>query len=194
MKKTLVLLYCCCLGFCLSGQELWGIDPTNSSIQFQVPHLLISKVTGRFNNFNAGIQTAQADTFDGAKVEAILKVKNIDTGNQQRDHHLLQADFFEEDKHPDISFLNGTIKYLEDNNFQLTGELTIKGISKPVTLTGTFGGFAEMWGQKRAGFSAKGTINRFDFKIQFSDKLDNGGWVVGEEITIIMDLEFVKKG
>ena len=93
MKKSLILCFLTGLAIFVQGQNTWGLDPTNSSIQFEVSHLLISKVPGTFNNFNAQINTQSDDGFDQAKLEAVIKVESIDTGNKQRDQHLLQSDF-----------------------------------------------------------------------------------------------------
>jgi len=172
--------------------ETWTLDPSNSSIRFEVSHLVISTVPGSFNSFNVQLQPQKENSFDQSKLDAVIKVESINTGNKQRDGHLLQSDFFDAATYPNISFQNASLVFSDETNFQITGDLTIKKQTKKVTFDGTFGGYANMWGKKRAGFSASGKINRFDFGISYSDRLDSGGWVVGDEITFHINLEFVK--
>jgi len=191
--KNLFILISCFLITNVSAQDTWGVDPSNSSIEFKVAHLLISNVTGSFNIFKAQLETANSDSFQDAKVEAIIDVKSIDTRNKQRDNHLKQSDFFDTEKYPEIKFENGSLKIDDDKAVTVTGDLTLKEITKKVTLKGLHGGQATMWGQKRAGFTAEGKINRFDFGLSFNEKLDNGNLLVGEEVTIILNLEFVKQ-
>ena len=193
LKRSLILMFFTGFAILSQGQDSWAIDQSNSSIQFKIGHLLISSINGGFNDFTAQIMPEKENSFDHAKLESVIKVESIDTGNNQRDKHLLQSDFFEVNSFPEITFNNATLVFTNEDSFQVSGDLSIKSVTKRVTFNGTFGGYAEMWGQERAGFSAIGKINRFDFGISFNDTLDSGGLVVGEEVTFILNLEFVKQ-
>ncbi len=194
MKKCLLfLLFIFIYQANIKAQQSWKIDPSNSSIEFKVRHLLISTVPGSFNTFTASLETSKEGSFDEATIEANIQVNSVDTRNKQRDAHLLESDFFEAKNFPEITFKNASLKFEDKENFKITGMLSIKGLTKEVTFTGQFGGVAQMWGKNRAGFTATGTINRFDFGIQFNDKLDNGGMVVGKEVTFVLNMEFVQQ-
>jgi polyisoprenoid-binding protein YceI len=193
MINRLILLLLSSLLSVEYGAETWALDPTNSSIQFNVSHLLISTVPGTFNDFEVQIHPQIENSFDQTKLEAVIKVESIDTGNKQRDSHLLKSDFFDSTVYPNITFQNALLVFSNETNFQVIGDLTIKEHTKKITFDGTFGGFARMWGKERAGFSATGKINRFDFGINYNDKLASGSWIVGEEIIFHLNLEFVKR-
>ncbi len=171
----------------------WSLDPTHSEIQFKVKHLMISTVTGGFNKFTGTVET-EGDNFTTAKVHFTADIDSINTNNEHRDEHLRNADFFEADKHPKLEFTGKRMEKIDDENFKLHGSLTLKGITKPITLDIEFGGITQdPWGNTRSGFSINGKINRKDFGMDFNAVGETGGLLLGEEIKLIANTEFVKE-
>ena len=167
----------------------WAIDPVHSSINFWVRHLMVSKVRGKFTNFSGEIVTAD-DPFKSSAT-AVIDLKSISTGNDQRDEHIRSADFFEVETYPTMTY-HSTGAHFEDGNYVLDGELTLKGVTKNVPLVLELNGFGpDPYGGTRAGFSASGEINRGDFNVSFNAPLQNGGVVVGDKITLHLEIEAV---
>jgi len=170
----------------------WQIDPAHSLVEFAVRHLMISTVKGRFGDV-AG--TIQIDGNDPAKsvVDVTINVASIDTREPQRDTHLRSADFFDADRFPTLRFRSTRVSG-GPGQLLVTGDLTIRDVTREVTLTVTPEGQGkDPWGGERAGYSAKTKINRSDFGLTWNQVLEAGGVVVGEEIKISIDVEFVKK-
>lgn len=164
----------------------WNLDPTHSEITFKVKHMMISNVKGEFRNFSAEIE-AEDDTFKNAKVNATIQTDSIDTNNADRDAHLKGEDFFNASKNPTITFSSDSL------NDDITGDLTINGITKPVKLDVDFGGInVDPWGNTKAGFSFEGKINRKDFGLNWNAALETGGVLVSDEVKIAGELQFVK--
>lgn len=170
----------------------YQIDPVHTQIHFTVPHMVVFKVRGNFNEFSGNIEAdAASKTLSGAT--ATIQVASIDTRNQKRDDHLRSADFFEAAKYPEISFVSKTVTG-SGSNITVTGDLTIKGITKEIVLQGGFlGATTDPWGKQRAGFEATGKLNRRDFGLLWNKTLDTGGMVVGDEIEIGLEIEAVIK-
>ena len=169
----------------------WIVDPAHSEVGFRIKHLMITNVKGHFRNFQADVETTgdSADVFKVSKIKFTADVSSIDTGNEQRDQHLKTADFFNAEKHPQIIF-DGK-KY--EGDF-LEGDLIIAGITKPVKLDVEFGGMAkDPWGNTKAGFTITGKINRKDWGINWNTALETGGFLVGDEVSIHADIQFVKQ-
>jgi polyisoprenoid-binding protein YceI len=167
----------------------WTVDPTHSEITFSVRHLAISKVKGSFGSFDATLTTG-ASIVDST-VEASIDIASISTGNADRDGHLHSDDFFNTEAHPKAVFVSKTIAEKGDD-LVIDGELTLKGHTEPVQLKAEFGGIVtDGYGQTKAGFSAKGKIDRTKFGVSFNAPLDNGGLTLGNEITIDFELQFV---
>ena len=165
----------------------WNLDPTHSEITFKVRHMMISNVKGEFRNFSAEIE-AEDDTFKNAKVNATIQTDSIDTNNADRDAHLKGEDFFNAAKNPTITFSSDSL------NDDITGNLTINGITKPVKLDVDFGGInVDPWGNTKAGFSFEGKIKRSDFGLTWNAALETGGVMVSEEVKIAGELQFVKQ-
>ena len=165
----------------------WNLDPTHSEITFKVKHMMISNVKGEFRNFSAEIE-AEDDTFKNAKVNATIQTDSIDTNNADRDAHLKGEDFFNAAKNPTITFSSDSL------NDDITGNLTISGITKPVKLDVDFGGInVDPWGNTKAGFSFEGKINRKDFGLNWNAALETGGVMVSDEVKIAGELQFVKQ-
>lgn len=165
----------------------WLLDPTHSEINFKVRHMMISNVKGEFRNFNAEIE-ANDDTFQNAKTTAFIDVDSIYTNNADRDNHLKSAEFFNAELNPKITFESDSL------NQDITGNLTINGVTKPVTLEVEFGGInVDPWGNTKAGFTFEGKISRKDFGLNWNAALEAGGVMVGDEVKISGDLQFVKQ-
>jgi polyisoprenoid-binding protein YceI len=172
----------------------WILDPAHSDIHFKIRHLLISSITGSFKVFSGRMVTAVHDNFDSAYFTLSLDVYSIDTNNRDRDEHLKSPDFFNADEFPTIDFLSTSFRHLEGDNYKMEGELTVKGITKHVTLDALFGGQAkDGFGIPRAGFEITGDINRNDFGIHSGDATDAGGLVLGETIRMHANVQFTNE-
>ncbi len=171
----------------------WALDPTHSEIQFKVKHLLISTVTGQFKQFNATIETDGED-LSTAKVHLTADLSSISTNNEQRDAHLRSTDFFDAETHPQLTFEGTTLEKLDEENYKAHGILTIRGNSNPITLDVELGGKTQdPWGNTRLGFSISGKINRMDYGVKFGMPSETGAALLGEEVKILANAEFVKQ-
>jgi polyisoprenoid-binding protein YceI len=171
----------------------WVLDPTHSEIEFKVKHLMISSVTGKFTDFSATAETVEED-FSTAKVSFSAIIDSISTNNEQRDAHLKNGDFFDAENHPLLTFESTNFVKTDDETYQLNGTLSIRGISKQVSLDVEFGGTTvDPWGNTRAGFSLKGKINRSDFGISFGMVSETGGVLLGEAVKLSAEVQFVKQ-
>jgi polyisoprenoid-binding protein YceI len=170
----------------------WTVDPMHSLVQFKVRHLMITNVTGTFQHFDGTIETDGED-FTQGKVEFRIKVDSIDTANDQRDTHLKGDDFFSAEKYPDITFVSTGFKKVGGEDYELTGNLTVRDITKPVTLSVEYGGVAQdFYGNTKAGFGVSGKINRKDFGLVWNGVTEAGSVVVSDEVKINADLQFLK--
>lgn len=170
----------------------WALDPTHSELQFKVKHLMITTVTGSLKIFNASI-TSEGDDFENGSVSFDAETASIDTGNKDRDNHLKSADFFDADQFPAITFKSTSLTK-DGDDYSIKGDLTVKGVTKPVKLTAEFGGIAtDPWGNTKAGFTLSGKINRTDFGLSWNAALETGGVMVSEEVKIAGELQFVKQ-
>jgi polyisoprenoid-binding protein YceI len=167
----------------------WDIDPVHSDVSFTVRHMMVSKVRGRFATFSGEIVTVE--DFTGSTVAATIDASSIDTGTEQRDEHIRSADFFDVANHPTWTFRSTGLRANGDD-YVLDGELTIKGVTRPVALALEVNGFGpDAYGGTRAGFSASTTINRSDFGVDIQMPLDGGGVVVSEKVQINLEIEAV---
>jgi polyisoprenoid-binding protein YceI len=171
----------------------WVIDPTHSEIGFKIRHLMITNVSGKFDQFEAEVETQNED-FATAQIRATIKTASVNTSNLQRDEHLRNSDFFEVENHPDILFTSQKVEKIDNDNFVLHGNLTLKGITKQVKLQVEHSGFTkDPWGGERAGFVVTGKINRNDFGLSFNAALETGGVVLGDEVKIHSEIQLVKQ-
>lgn len=173
------------------AQSKWKIDPVHSSIQFDVTHLVVSTVTGKFTEFSGVVETKD-DTFENAVVDASLEVKSINTENMTRDKHLKEDDFFNAEKFPKIQFKSEHFKKIAGNEYLLSGDLTIRDVTKKVFMRAVHSGTITIGDKVVSGFKVNFTINRFDFNLKWDDTLDSGSLVVGENVDIKMNLELTK--
>ncbi|GAA0326218.1 YceI family protein [Oceanobacillus oncorhynchi subsp. oncorhynchi] len=170
----------------------WNLDIAHSEVGFSVKHMMISKAKGTFDNFDAKI-VADAEDLTDAEIELNIDVESINTRNKDRDDHLRSADFFDAENYPKITFVATDIKK-SGNNYEVTGDLTLKGTTKPVTLDVVFEGQSKdpMSGSIVAGFSGSTSINRKEFGLTWNASLETGGVLVGEEVKINFELELQK--
>lgn len=176
----------------LKSQTKWALDNAHTSVRFSVSHLVISEVDGSFRTF-AGSMTASKPDFTDAQIEFSVDIASINTDNEQRDNHLKSDDFFNAEKFPKMTFKSLSMKKISGNQYELTGNLTIRDITKKATFAVTYGGTAnDPWGNTKAGFRASTTINRLDYGLKWNTLTEAGGAVVGSDVTIQINAEFVK--
>lgn len=170
----------------------WKLDPTHSELQFKVKHLVISTVTGSFRQFDASVEAAQED-FSDAKISFSADINSIDTNNEQRDGHLKSDDFFAASQFPQMTFEGKSLSKTADGH-KLTGLLTIRDVSKEVSLNVEYGGIVtDPYGQVKAGFELQGKISRKDFGLTWDAVTEAGNVVVSNEVKIIGNVQFVKQ-
>lgn len=171
----------------------WTLDPTHSELVFKVKHLMISNVKGEFQKFNASIEAVGTD-FQHARVQATMDAASIFTNEENRDKHLHSADFFDVEKHPHLEFSGTAMEHVGGNDYKLTGDLTIKGITKPITLDVEFGGKnTDPWGNEKLAFSLTGKLNRKDWGLNWNAALETGGVLVSDEVRISAEVQFVNQ-
>lgn len=172
----------------------WALDPTHAEVQFKVKHMMISTVTGHFTKFNATVETEDED-FSKAKVTFTVDTDSITTNNEQRDGHLKSPDFFDVAKFPHITFVATKVGSIgSDGEFSITGDLTIRDVTKSITVDAEFGGIIkDPWGNIRAGVTVNGKVNRKEFGLAFHAVTETGGLVLADDVKMIVGLEFVKQ-
>jgi polyisoprenoid-binding protein YceI len=171
----------------------WTIDPSHSEIQFKVKHLMITTVTGYFKTFNLIVETDNNNFNTAKKIEFTADIDSIDTNNQQRDTHLKSADFFNAVEHAQLRF-TGSKYESNGDDAKLHGDLTIRGITKPITVNVEFGGIVvDPYGQTKAGFTVSGKISRKEFGLTWSAVTEAGSVVVSDEIKIHAEVQLVKQ-
>ena len=167
-------------------------DKAHSEATFTLRHL-VSKLSGRFNDFTTSIKIDSAKP-EASSVEFAIKAASIDTQNENRDKDLRSANFFEVEKHPEIMFKSTKITQAGKDKYSVTGSLTLHGVTKEVTVPVTFLGFAkDPWGNEKAGFEVSTTLNRKDFGLTWNKTLDSGGYLLGDDVTVNINLEAAKQ-
>jgi polyisoprenoid-binding protein YceI len=168
---------------------VWNIDTSHTTVNFSVRHMMVSKVRGKFTKFDGALVIAEDPT--ASTLEATVDLASVDTGDAGRDEHLRTSDFFDIQTHPTMTFKSTGIKPA-GGNYELTGDLTIRGVTKPVTFELEVGGVgADPWGNTRAGFTATTTISRKDWGLEYNAVLEGGGVLIGDKVTIELDVEAV---
>ena len=176
----------------MATKTKWVLDPMHSEIHFKVKHLVISTVTGSFKKFEGTLETDN-DDFTGADINISLDVNSIDTNQDQRDGHLKGADFFDAEKYPAITFKSTSFEK-DGGDYTLKGDLTIKGVTKPVKLAAEYGGVAtDFYGNTKAGFDVTGKINRKEFGLTWDGITEAGSVVVSDEVKLIFNVQFAKQ-
>jgi polyisoprenoid-binding protein YceI len=177
-----------------ANNTTWKIDPAHSAAEFKVKHMMISNVRGKFTGLSGTLSFDESDV-SKSKVEASIPVATLSTGDEQRDGHLKSADFFDAEKFPALSFVSTSVAQKEPGELVVTGELTLHGVTKAVTFAveGPSQPGKDPWGNTRVGVSATTKINRKDFGLTWNAALETGGMLVGEDVTITLDVQFIKQ-
>ncbi len=171
----------------------WRLDPTHSNVEFAVKHMMITTVRGRFNEVDGTLQYDEKDQTHSS-LEVSIKTASIDTRTADRDAHLRSPDFFDVEKYPTMTFRSTRVEVTGSKRLRIEGDLTIRGVTKPVVLEATEEGRGkDPWGGDRAGFSATTTIDRHDFGLEWNKALETGGWLVGQEVKVTLDIQLVRQ-
>ena len=176
-----------------TGTTTWKIDPVHSVAEFKVKHMMISNVKGRFSAIKGVLVTDEADV-TGSRVDVSIEAASIDTGDAQRDAHLRSADFLDVEKFPTLSFKATRIKRVSNGELAVAGELTIHGVTRNAVfhVEGPTAAHKDPWGNTRIGISATTRINRKDYGLTWNAALETGGLLVGDEVSITLEVQFVK--
>jgi len=171
----------------------WAVDPTHSSVDFTIRHMMIAKVKGTFHTFEANIEADPQD-LTTANISFSVDIASIDTRNNDRDAHLRSGDFFDAEQHPKMTFQSTNIVSKGDGEYNVTGDLTIRGVSRPETFSVTFEGAGrDPWGNEKVGFSGTGSIKRSDFGLTYNAALETGGVLIGDEVKVSIEIEAAKQ-
>lgn len=171
----------------------WSIDPTHSQIGFKVKHMMFTNVSGKFENFEGSFST-EGDEFENAQASFTAQTDSISTGNTDRDNHLKSPDFFDAAQFPTVNFESTSFTKQSGQDYQLTGNLSLHGVTKEITLAVEFGGLQkDPWGNTKAGLSATGKINRKDWNLNWNAALETGGVLVSEEVKFEIELQLLKQ-
>jgi polyisoprenoid-binding protein YceI len=170
----------------------WNVDKAHSEVQFKAKQLVISTVTGQFNEYNAWLET-DSESLENATAVFEAEAASISTNSLDRDNHLKSEDFFDAETYPKIKFESTEFRRKEDNTYEMTGNMTIRGITKQITLKVEFGGsMVDPWGNTKAGFEITGKLNRHDFGLKWNAMTEAGGLVVGENINLALNIQMTK--
>jgi len=175
----------------LTAQTNWQFDKAHSKIQFTARHMKISETTGQFTDY-AGTIKANNEDFTDAEINVTIQAESVDTDNKKRDQHLRAEDFLHTEEYPEITFKSESLRKVGDNDYKLEGTLTIKGVSRTEMFDVKYMGTVEAMGATRAGFKVTGSIDRFDYNVDW-DRSFGQGLIVGREIGINADVELIKK-
>ena len=180
------------IGANVQAQTTWTVDNAHSKVEFTVTHLMISEVTGKFKVYEGKVIATKED-FSDSQVEFTADAGSINTDNDQRDTHLKSDDFFNAEKYPKITFKSKSFKKVADKKYKMTGDLTIRDVTKPIELDVTYNGtIKDPWGNTKAGFKLTGTINRTDYNLKWNAAVEAGGVVVSEKVNIVSTIELGK--
>ncbi len=193
MRQWMRAALCAAVLAAPAAAEVYEIDPTHSGVNFRVRHLMVSRVNGNFGKFS-GTVTYVKDKPKEWKVEALIDAASINTGVEKRDQHLRSADFLDVDKFPTIAFKSNRVLKADGNKAKLVGDLTLHGVTKPVTLDLEIGGTVkDPWGNQRLGATATTKLNRKDFGLTWNKPLETGGVMVGDEVDVTLEIEGIAK-
>jgi len=171
------------------AKSKWAVDAAHSSVDFSVRHMMIAKVKGTFHSFDANIE-ADPEDLTSASIEFTVDLSSIDTRSNDRDAHLRSADFFDVENHPKMTFKAASINKTGDNEYEVSGDLTIRGVTNQETFAVVYeGGGKDPWGNEKAGFSVTGKIKRSNYGLVWNAALETGGVLVGEDVNISLEIE-----
>jgi len=177
----------------MSNTSRWVIEPTHSLVEFTVRHMMIANVKGRFSEVEGEVIGDPHD-LTGATIQVSINTASVDTRVADRDNHLRSADFFDSENYPQMTFKSTKITKTGEGEYRIDGELTIRDVTNPITLEATFEGAGkDPWGGERAGFSAKGKLNRKDYGLTWNAALETGGVLVSDEVKINIEVELLKQ-
>lgn len=192
MKKLYLSLMLLAGAMSAKAQTTWNVDASHSNVKFSVIHMLVAETEGSFRTYDGKVITTKPD-FDGATIDFSVDVNSINTDNADRDKHLKGDDFFNSEKFPRMTFKSVSFKKISGNNYELVGDLTIRDVTKRVKFDVTYGGIAkDPWGNTKAGFKAKSTINRKDFNLKWSVVSEAGGMVVSDEVNLLINISLTQ--
>jgi polyisoprenoid-binding protein YceI len=170
----------------------WNIDPTHSEIGFKVKHMMFTNVSGKFDTYEGTFLT-DGDNFNNAEISFSADTASINTGNADRDNHLRSADFFDAANHPKLTFKSSSVVKKNDGEYEISGDLSLHGVTKFVRLDAEFGGLmTDPWGNSKAAWNLTGKINRKDFGLNWNAALETGGVLVSEEVRLFIELQLIK--
>ena len=171
----------------------WSVDPVHSTVGFSVKHLGIATVRGKFEDFEGTLEIGEND--ESARAYGTVQGVSINTGDAGRDEHLRSADFFGVEQNPELRFESTGVEQLDEDTFEIAGDLTMNGVTKPITLTAEVQGTeTDPWGNERVALEVTGQLNRGDWNMTFNQALGSGNLLVGEKVKLALDIAAVKKG
>lgn len=177
----------------MANAQTWQLDKSHSSVKFSVTHMMVSETEGNFKSFTANV-TAQKEDFSDLSADFTIQVKSINTDDEKRDGHLASPDFFDAEKYPTITFKSTSFKKVGEKSYKLAGEITMHGVTKPVTFDVKYNGTAkDPYGNTKAGFRASTIVKRSDFNISWNKVLDTGGFALSDEVQVFVNIELNKK-
>lgn len=175
------------------AKSIWAIDPTHSEIGFKVKHMMFTNVSGKFEEIYVNLEN-EDDHFETSDITFSAEVNSVNTGNLDRDNHLRSADFFDAEHYSKITFKSTAIKKINEGEFQILGDLTIKNVTQNIALGAEYSGLMkDPWGNTKMGLSINGKINRKDFGLTWNASLETGGVLVGEEIKLTAEIQLIKQ-
>ncbi len=174
------------------AQSSWVMDPAHSSATFKISHMVISHVVGSFKDFSITLNSSK-DDFSDASVEGVIKVGSINTDNTMRDNHLKSDDFFNAEKYPEIRFKSTSFTKTGDNKYAITGDLTIRDVTKKATFDAVLNGVMQTPQGLLASWTATTTVDRFEYNLKWNKTIETGGLIVGKDATVTLNLDFYKK-
>ncbi|MGC4040486.1 MAG: YceI family protein [Flavobacterium sp.] len=171
----------------------WAIDPTHSEVGFKVKHMMFTNVSGKFGTYEADI-TTEEDDFTKSSISFSADIDSVNTNNADRDGHLKSADFFDAGNYPKLTFVSSSFRKIDDENYELTGNLSLHGETKEVKLPVEFSGLMkDPWGNTKVGLNISGKINRKDWGLNWNSALETGGVLVGEDVKLNIELQLLKQ-
>ncbi len=192
MKKVILFAFFIATTSVQAQTSTWGVDKNNSNMQFEVDYMLMSEATGVVKVFDGSVLSNKED-FTDAQILFNADVKSLTTYNDMRDEHLMSDEFFNAEKYPKMTFKSTSFKKIKDNKYELKGDLTIRDVTKAVTFEVIYGGqYKDKQGNTKAGFKAKGSINRLDYNLKWNSLMDTGAPIVGNEVRISVNLILIK--
>jgi polyisoprenoid-binding protein YceI len=192
MKKIITTL-ALVASIAMANAQTWQLDKSHSSVKFSVTHMMVSETEGNFKSFTGNV-SAQKEDFSDLNADFSIQVKSINTDDEKRDGHLTSPDFFDAEKYPTITFKSASFKKVSEKSYKLAGELTMHGVTKPVTFDVKYNGTAkDPYGNTKAGFRASTVVKRSDFNISWNKVLDTGGFALSDDVQVFVNIELNKK-